>query len=250
MLKEIILAAVQALTEFLPVSSDGHLAIVSNIIGSVDLFFITFLHLASLLAVIIFTRKEIFDILKFNKDSWRIIKYIVIGITPAIIFGFFFNDIIEQTLSSFLLISIFFLFNGIVVLSTKFTKAFGKELNNKNTFAIGLMQALALLPGISRSGMTISTGLFFGIDRKKAFKFSFLMFVPLSIGAFVLELIKYPNSINNLPVLTLVFSFIVCFILSLLSLNLLNYIINSDKFWVFGIYCFLIAVFSFLLFVF
>src|SRR5690606_36568704 len=141
------------------ISSDGHLALVSNILQEPNLFFITFLHLASLFAVVIFTRKEIAEILKFNKESWRLMKYLLIGIIPAGLAGLFFRDLIESTLTSYLLIGILFFFTGIIVFSTKLIKQpkNPKKLSNKNSFLIALMQALALLPGVSRSGMTIST---------------------------------------------------------------------------------------------
>lgn len=251
MLNEIILALIQALTEFLPISSDGHLALVSNILGEPNLFFMVFLHLASLFAVIIFTRKEILEIFKFNKQSWKLIKFIAIGIIPAGLVGFFLNGLIENTLTSYLLIGIFFFFTGIIVFSTKFIKQPKKpnKLSNKSSFSIGLMQALALLPGVSRSGMTISTAMFFGIDKEKAVKFSFLMFIPLALGAFILETIKYSQEAISIPALTLVVSFAVCFLFSLLFLNLLNYIVKNNKFWVFGIYCFFIGLVSILLYI-
>lgn len=251
MLNEIILALIQAITEFLPISSDGHLALASNILGEPNLFFMTFLHLASLFAVVIFTRKEIAEIFKFNKQSWRLIKFIVIGIIPAALVGFFLNGLIENTLTSYLLIGIFFFFTGIIVFSTKFVKQpkNPKKLSNKNSFSIGLMQALALLPGVSRSGMTISTAMFFGIDKEKAVKFSFLMFIPLAIGAFTLETIKYSKEVVTIPALTLIVSFVVCFFFSVLFLNLLNYIVKKNKFWVFGIYCFVVGLVSILLYI-
>ncbi len=251
MLNEIILALIQAITEFLPISSDGHLALASNILGEPNLFFMTFLHLASLFAVVIFTRKEIAEIFKFNKQSWRLIKFIVIGIIPAALVGFFLNGLIENTLTSYLLIGIFFFFTGIIVFSTKFVKQpkNPKKLSNKNSFSIGLMQALALLPGVSRSGMTISTAMFFGIEKEKAVKFSFLMFIPLAIGAFTLETIKYSKEVVTIPALTLIVSFVVCFFFSVLFLNLLNYIVKKNKFWVFGIYCFVVGLVSILLYI-
>ena len=248
MLNEIILALIQSLTEFLPISSDGHLALVSNIMGTPNLFFITFLHLASLFAVLIFTRKEISEILKFNKESWRLIKYLIIGIIPAGLVGLFLSDLIESTLTSYLLIGIFFFFTGIIVFSTKFIKPSKNKLSNKSAFSIGLMQALALLPGVSRSGMTISTAMFFGIEKEKAVKFSFLMFIPLALAAFIFETIKYSAEVMTIPALTLIVSFTVCFLFSLLFLNLLNYIVKKDKFWLFGIYCFLIGLVSLIIY--
>jgi undecaprenyl-diphosphatase len=249
MFKEIALAVVQAITEFLPISSDGHLAIISKFFGGTNLFFITFLHLASLLAVLIFTRKEIYGILKFNRESWKIIQYILIGIIPAGIAGFLFSDLIEKTLSSFLLVGFFFLLNGIIIFSTKFAKKSDKKINRKNSFFIGLMQAPALLPGISRSGMTISAGIFSGLSREKAVKFSFLMFIPLALGAFGLEFMKNPGLISSIPLLTLISSFVICFVLSFFCLNLLSYILKTDKFWIFGIYCILVSIIIFLFFI-
>jgi undecaprenyl-diphosphatase len=242
MLNEIIYSIIQAMTEFLPISSDGHLAIVSNLLDKPSLFFITFLHLASLLAVIIFTRKEIMEILRFKKESWRLIFYVILGIIPAVIFGLFFSNLIESTLTSFFLIGIFFIFSGMVVFITKYVKISKKSLSKRSVFSIGLMQALALLPGVSRSGMSISTGLFFGIEKEKAVKFSFLMFIPLSIGAFLFEFMKYSGAIGSIPILTLVFSFVVCFVLSLVFINILNYLVKTEKFWMFGLYCIFLGI--------
>lgn len=247
MIKEIILAIIQAATEFLPISSDGHLALVSNILGTPNLAFITFLHLASLMAVIIFTKKEIVEIFKFKKESLKLILLIFIGIAPAAIVGYLFSNLIEETLSSYILIGVFFIFTGIVVFSTKYAKQQNKEVDKKSAFAIGLMQVIALLPGVSRSGMTISSSMFLGIDKEKAVKFSFLMLIPLIIGAFSLEFIKHPDTISSIPFLTLLFSFFVCFILSLFFLRMLNYIVKTEKFWIFGIYCFFIGVVSFMM---
>lgn len=249
MLNEIILALIQALTEFLPISSDGHLALVSNILEKPNLFFITFLHLASLFAVLFFTRKEIFQILRLNKESWKLIKYLIIGIIPAGLAGLFLSDLIESTLTSYLLIGVFFFFTGIIVFSTRFIKQpkNPNKLSNKSAFSIGLMQILALLPGVSRSGMTISTAMFFGIEKEKAVKFSFLMFIPLALAAFMLQSIKYSNELLNIPALTLMISFAICFLFSLLCLNLLNYIVKNNKFWIFGIYCFFVGLVSILI---
>ena len=248
MLNEILLGIIQGITEFLPISSDGHLAIASKLLGETNLLFITFLHLASLLAVIIFTRKELIDILRFDKKSFRYILFIFIGIVPAIITGIFLSDLIEKTLSCFLLISIFFLFNGLFLFFTKYSKNESKSLSLKNSFLIGLVQSLALLPGVSRSGMTISTGLFLGIEKEKIVKFSFIMFIPLAIGAFALEFVKHQNMLLNISIITLIFYFAVCFVINLLCLNLLNYIVKTNKFWIFGLYCFLVSIISFILY--
>ena len=229
MLNEIILSIIQAVTEFLPVSSSGHLALYENIFSKPDLFFIIFLHLASLLAVIIFTRKAILHLLTFNKSARKLWLYLIITTIPAALIGFLFKNYIESALSSLLFLGIAFLFTGTILLFTKFTKK-KSELNVKNSIIIGLFQAVALFPGVSRSGMTISTALFSGIEKEKAVKFSFLLFIPLAIGAFSLEMFDYyKNNIPiNIPIITLLTSFVICFLLSLLFLNLLTYIIKKD----------------------
>lgn len=241
MLQEIILAIVQAATEFLPISSSGHLALFSKLMAlpQENLFLIAILHLASLLAVLIFTRKEISELLKFNKDSRKLWLFLIIATIPAGLFGLLFSDLISNSLGSLLAVGIFFFITGIILLSTKKTRA-GKKLNSRKSFAIGLAQILALFPGISRSGTTISTALHLGIDREKAAKFSFLLFIPLVIGA---NLLEFGNAYFSY---SLLFAFFICFILSLAFLSLLLKVLTKGKFWVFGIYCFLIGTISLL----
>lgn len=241
MLNEIILAIVQAITEFLPVSSSGHLALLSNIFQKPDIFFFTVLHLASLIAVLIFVRKEIKGLLSFKKQYRRLWVYLIIATIPAALFGFFFKNVVEASFSSFLFLGIAFIFTGFILLLTKLSHVYSR-LNMKNSFIIGLFQMFALFPGISRSGMTISAGLFSGIDREKAAKFSFLLFIPLVIGALILESGKaYLN-------LSIIMAFFVCLILSLVFLNLLLRIVKSGNFWMFGFYCFFIGIISLILY--
>ncbi|MBS3073131.1 undecaprenyl-diphosphate phosphatase [Candidatus Pacearchaeota archaeon] len=250
MLNEIILSVIQAATEFLPVSSSGHLALYSNLFSEPDLFFITFLHLASLLAVVIFTRKELIDLLKFKKEARKLWIYLIIATIPAALVGFLFKSYIESSLSSLLFLGIAFLFTGTILIFTKFSKQYS-SLNLKSSVIIGLFQAIALFPGVSRSGMTISSSLFMGIEKEKAAKFSFLLFIPLSLGAFMLEIKDYLTSSTtiNIPLVTLIVSFIICASLSLLFLNLLFYIIKRDKFWMFSIYCYIAGIITIILFI-
>lgn len=241
MLNEIILALIQSITEFLPVSSSGHLALISNIADKPDLFFFTALHLASLLAVLIFTRKEIANLLSFRKEYRKLWIYLIIATIPAALFGYLFQSLIESAFSSLLFLGTAFIFTGLVLFLTKFTKIRSK-FNWKNSLFIGVMQTLALFPGVSRSGMTISAGLLSGIEREKAARFSFLLFIPLSLGAFLLE---FKDAYINL---SLVISFIICATLSLVFLNLLVRIIKREYFWVFSFYCWLIGLISLLLY--
>jgi len=142
--------------------------------------------------------------------------------------------------SSYFFLGITFFFTGCVLLLTKI-KVNPKKQTWKNSLLIGIFQALALFPGVSRSGMTISVATLSGIERKKAAKFSFLLFIPLSLGAIILSFGEaYINT-------SLILAFLVCFILSLLFLNLLYLIIKKGNFWMFGFYCFLVSILSFVL---
>ena len=233
---EILQAIIQAATEFLPISSSGHLALISNLISQPNLFLITILHVASLLAVLVFTRKEIYELITF-KHRIKLWLYLIIATIPAAIIGFIFKDIIEATFSSFLFLGIAFIYTGIILFLTKFANRID-TLNKKNALIIGLFQIFALFPGVSRSGMTISSALFLGISKEKAIKFSFLLFIPLSIGASILNIGEAYFSF------TLLIAFLLCFVLSLIFLNLLTIIVKKNYFWLFSIYLFIIGLTS------
>jgi undecaprenyl-diphosphatase len=235
MIEEIFLAIVQAATEFLPVSSSGHLALFSNLISQPNVFFFVALHFASLFAVLIYTRREVINLLSFDKKYLSYWGFLILGTIPAGIAGFFLNDYFEGLASNYLFLSGSFVFTGLILLSTKGFK--GREkVGLKSSFVMGLMQVLALLPGVSRSGMTISGGLFSGVKKEEAFRFSFLMFIPLTLGAVILNFGKAYFSWG------LVVSFVLCFILSLTFLGLLEQVLKKDKFWMFGIYCILVGL--------
>lgn len=245
MMNEVLLAIIQSITEFLPISSSGHLAIFSNIFLKTDLFLITILHIASLFAVLVFVRKELKDLLKFDNNSKKLFGYIIIATIPGALVGFFLKEYIEFSFNSFLFLGFGFLFTGTVLFFTKFSNDVRKsDLSFWNCLFIGLMQAIALFPGVSRSGMTVSSGLFSGIDREKAVKFSFLLFIPLAIGAFLLEFKDFYYGGLNLstPLYIILISFFICFIFSFIFLNLLFYIVKRKKFWLFSLYCWIIGI--------
>jgi undecaprenyl-diphosphatase len=235
MLFEIILAIVQAATEFLPVSSSGHLAIISTLFSKPNLFFFTALHIASLVAVLIFTRSEIKFLFTFSKEAKQMWKFLIIATIPAALVGFLFHNFIESTFSSFAFLACAFLFTSVILLLTKYHQS-KSEINSKNSLLIGLFQTIALFPGVSRSSMTISSGLFAGIPREQAAKFSFLLFIPLAIGAFVLELGDFYFNVS------LAVSFMVCLVLSIVFLNVLVRIIKHGYFWMFSFYTLALAI--------
>lgn len=236
----IFLALIQAATEFLPISSSGHLALFSNLLGEPNLSFMIALHTASLIAVIIFTRKEIVKLSKFKKEDRKYLLYLLIGILPAGIVGLLIRDLVENMARSYFFLGLGFLFSGAILLQTYGKK--GKEkFDNKSALFVGMMQIFALIPGISRSGTTISTARILGIEKERAFNFSFLMFIPLALGATILEFKHFTlNSFYIIP-------FLVCFVASLIFLSVLKKIIIKDKFWMFSFYCFLMGIISLIL---
>lgn len=235
MINEIILGLIQSLTECLPVSSKGHMALYSNYIGSINLYLLAVLHLASLVAILIYTRKEISEMIRFDKEGIKLITMLLIGTLPAVIAGFLLKHIVEQSFSSLFVIGISLMFTGIVLFFTKFTKG-NKEISYKDALIIGLIQMLALFPGVSRSGMTISTALFLGIDSEKATKFSFLLSIPIYLGAFTLMLDKFYID------LSLIIAFIITVFGCLLALKLLDRIVKANAFWIFSFYCFILGI--------
>jgi undecaprenyl-diphosphatase len=186
-LESIVLGIVQGLTEFLPVSSSGHLVFLQKIFGMTQpLFFDTMLHLGTLVAVVAVMWREIADL--FRKP-FKGLLYLVIATIPAVIFALLFEDFFEGAFGgaylgfSFLLTAIILCISEIIAGSIRNKR----ELRSGGALTMGLMQVAGMLPGVSRSGSTISGGLAFGLDREKAAKFSFLMAIPAILGSVLLQ---------------------------------------------------------------
>jgi len=248
----IFLGAIQGLTEFLPISSSGHLSLANSLLNipQDNLFFEVVLHLGTLFAVIIFMRKKIALLLfgayrelsnkeKTEKTNLRYIGYIIAGIMPAVIFALFFNDMIENAFSNMRFIGIFFLITAALLFSTKFFSG-RKELNLKKSLIVGTAQIFALFPGISRSGTTISAGIISGLDRERACDFSFFMAMPLIFAAFAKEMMD-SHAKFDINVLT---GFLSSFIFGYISVFFLYKILKSDKFYYFSYYLAIIGVFT------
>lgn len=237
----IIYSIVQGITEWLPIDSSAHIAILQNIFGFQSLSFIVFLQLASILAVIVLFRKDIAKLFNFrSKESLKYWGLIIIALIPVVIIGYFFQKQIAAFFSSFFYIGIFFMISGIIVYSTKFVKKEKEKLNWLDSFFIGLFQALAVLPGITRSGSTISAGRFRGIKKEDAVKFSFLIGVPAILGASILEAKNLV--IQNLSYAILILTFVITFIVSIFAIKALLRIVKSEKFYRFGIYDFILGI--------
>lgn len=188
-LEAIVLGIVQGLTEFLPVSSSGHLVLLHNVFGvsTPQLFFDVMLHVGTLVAVVAVMWKNIVDIFKdfFSKTT----LYLVIATIPAVLAAVVFRDFFEGTFSGIYL-GYGFLFTAVILTACELVASRidkKRDMGAGSAAAMGLMQAIAIFPGISRSGSTIAGGLFCGVDRRKAAGFSFLMSIPVILGSVVLE---------------------------------------------------------------
>ena len=240
LIEAIILSIIQGITEWFPVSSSGHLALMQQFFGFQNLPYDVFLHFAGIFAVLFVFKREILKLLSFNRVSLKYISLLVIALIPAGFVGFLLSDWIENLFSNMTYLGIFFIVSGLVVYSTKFSIERKSDINNKDAWFIGLLQVLAILPGISRSGMTISAGLFKGVSKRAAIRFSFLMSIPLILGASALK--AKDLMISNINLSILVISFIITFFVSLITIKLLIKIIKSDKFYLFGIYNIILGI--------
>ena len=247
----IILGIIQGLTEFLPISSSGHLVLAKYFmdINTPGVLIELMLHLGTLLSVIIFYKNDIIELVtdsfKNKYNSRQYIYKIIIAIIPAIIIGFLFRELIESTFT-ISVVKYMFLITGIVVGMTYFcNKEKNRELVLYSVIIIGLSQIFSLLPGISRSGITISTALLLGIKHEKAAKFSFFMAIPLILGAALLPIFE-GNILNNTSLFILVIGFLSSFFTGILVIKWLLSIITKGKFYIFSIYCFFISMIIFL----
>lgn len=241
LLETIILSVVQGITEFLPISSSGHLVLFQNLLGFSKpmVLFDILLHLGSLLAILIFFRKKL---IKFFDKGYLI--FLIIGTVPAVIFGLFFDNIIETTFASLKILGILFIINAFILLSTKLIKP---KTNRQSTFTggkallIGIFQAIAILPSISRSGATITSALWLGFAPIDAFEFSFFLAIPAIIGAFIFK-INDISLFSSQDLILGIIGLLVSMIVSYFTLGLLQKILKSANFFWFGIYCLVIGV--------
>ncbi|MFA5894688.1 MAG: undecaprenyl-diphosphate phosphatase [Candidatus Shapirobacteria bacterium] len=230
----IILSIVQGITEFLPISSTGHINLLQKLFGfSPSLSFDIFLNTASLVAVLFFFRKKI-------PYFFSNLKYIIVGTIPAVIAGVLFKDQIEALFSSTKTLPYEFIFTAITLFLTKLFVGKDAKLTYKSALIIGIFQALAIIPAISRSGSTIFAALMLGLSPIEAFNFSFCLFIPASFGALALDL----KDISSLDIFTLtnISAFIVTAVVSYVSLSYLQKVLTNRYLWKFGFYCLALGI--------
>lgn len=193
-LEALLIGAIQGLTEFLPVSSSGHLVILQNLLGVNEqpLTFAVLVHMGTLISVFVAFYSDIAAILR--KPFTKLTYLIVVGCIPAGLAGYFLAPYFEQAFESLLVVGLGLIFTGFILQVSERLAAksiLGKEVQEttyKDVILIGIMQALAIVPGISRSGSTIAAGLMTGLDREFAARFSFLLSIPVILGAGIFEL--------------------------------------------------------------
>jgi undecaprenyl-diphosphatase len=247
-----ILGIIQGLTEFLPISSSGHLVIGQKVLGIsvAGNAFEVVVHLGTLVSALIVFWADIWQLLKSLKSTptQKYIFAIAIGTIPAVIIGFFFKDVISEAFENIRVVSITLLITGIILLTTKFIKTKMKDISISRGLLIGIAQAMAIVPGISRSGITISLGMHLGVAPEKAAKFSFLLVIPAIAGAGLLtglDLLKSSEPI--LPWFVLIIGFLSSLIVGWISLKWLLGLIRSGKFHWFGVYCIFVGFLSWIL---
>ena len=254
----IFLGMVQGLTEFLPISSSGHLVLLQKIfgVGEGPVFFDTVLHLGTLLAVLLFFGRELGRVERVPEADasrrygarFRVLRNVVVGTIPIAVVGLIVQPFVKEVFDSLLVVGVgYFITAALLFWSKSFSAGQKKftELTSRQTLLIGGFQAVAIFPGISRSGATIVEGLSQKLSREEAFKFSFYLSVPAILGANILQL-RDLSSINFLPQSLL--GMAAAFVVGHLALNLLQKVLTAGKLHYFSAYCFLMGIISLLTF--
>lgn len=241
----IILGIVQGLTEFLPVSSSGHLVLLQNIFGIKNdiILFDVILHLGTLVAVFIVYRKTIFELIK--KPFSKKMQYLVVGTIPTVIIALLFKNFFEGAFSGdFLFIG--FLATAILLIIADFCDKKYKnkyDMNFKRVSVMGLFQGFAIMPGLSRSGSTITSAIVMGVDKKDALEYSFLLSIPIIFASMIYELIKTPIQTVSIGILPIIFGFVFSAIFGYLAIKFMIKLVQNKSYKYFSIYLIILSVF-------
>lgn len=253
----IILGTVQGLTEFLPISSSGHLVIFQNLLGikTESIAFEVFVHFGTLLSIVAVYYNDLWKMITgffkgivakgikntFVKDDYfRLAVFVIIGTLPAAFAGFFLEDLFVSIFHNVHLVGITLMITGLIILATRWAPKTERSLTSGKSFLVGVAQSIAILPGISRSGFTISSALFLGISRENAARFSFLLAVPVILGATLLHIVDLiSNGIPGISIGVMLTGSIFSFSVGYIAIRFLLSVLKSGKFGWFAPYCFL-----------
>lgn len=252
-LEAIILGIIQGLTEFLPVSSSGHLELTKAILGEgkmpeEGLLFTVVVHFATALSTIVIFRKDVLEIItgllqfKWN-ESFQFSLKIVLSMIPAVVIGLLFEEKLEQLFDGdVVFVGIMLIVTAVLLFFADKSKSTLRPVSFKNAFIIGISQAIAMLPGISRSGATISTSVLLGVDKNKAARFSFLMVIPLIFGKIAKDIMSGELVYNESSFSYLSAGFLAAFIAGLFACNWMIKLVRNSKLKYFSIYCLVVGL--------
>lgn len=256
LIKAVILGVIQGATEFLPVSSSGHLVLGSHLLdfSGQGIVFDVMLHIGTLVSVLVVFRKDLFEMVRApfrwlggwaGEDQrmyllWDV--YVIIATIPAIIVGLTFKERIELLFTSEIIVCLMLIVTGLMMITSRHLVDRGHKINGIRSFLIGCGQALAIMPGISRSGTTIFVGMLLGINRETVARFSFIMSIPAILGAAVLNLGEVLNNPpSNNEIILLISGMLAAAITGYLAIILLLDIIKRNRLQWFGYYCLTVA---------
>tara|TARA_B110000014_G_C20064184_1_gene554473 strand:- start:317 stop:1111 length:795 start_codon:yes stop_codon:yes gene_type:complete len=253
--ESIILGLVQGLTEFLPISSSGHIEIGKvlmniNLNNEKGLFLSLTLHLATAISTVVVYRKTLFkiisDLFEFKKNNgFKLSIKIIISMIPAVLIALFYEKEISKLFNqNIILVGLMLIITSILLFLGDRNNKNKSDISYKNSILIGIIQAIAILPGISRSGSTISYAVLIGTKRIKAAEFSFLMVLPLIFGSMLKSLFEIESYTSNIEILPLMTGFISALITGIFACKWMIILVKKSKLKYFGYYCFLLGFFS------
>ena len=262
MVEVVVLSVMQGIAEFLPISSSGHLVLGRSLLGlgDVGMRLDIFLHVGTLASIFAFYRAIVLRLAgdafgangaQARRESWKYVLKIVVSAIPAGIVGVLFKDDIESAFSSTRAVGCALVFTGLVLMATRFLPRGAKDVSFLRAFLMGVAQAVAILPGVSRSGSTLAAARASGVEYGKSAEFSFLMSAPPIAGAALLEIVKALRSSGpvgdaaasgEVSWALCAFGAVIAAVVGYFSLALLLRSLKSDRFWLFGPYCIVAGV--------
>lgn len=253
LLRSLVLGIIQGLTEFLPVSSSGHLEIINALLGSSesvdsDLSMVILVHVGTALSILYVFRKDIYNILKdilafkWSKETKLAIE-IIISMLPALVIGLAFEEKIEALFQGGIwMVGCSLIFTGVILWITPNLNDNEGIVGWKKAFLIGIAQAVAIMPGISRSGMTIAAALMLGVGKKDAAKFSFLMVLPVILGKLFLDMVSGDFSITGTSAVPIAIALIGSFVVGVIACKWMIQIVQRYSLKYFSAYCILLGL--------